>query len=283
MAKPARVFILTYCRQMKLFYGTGLVFKTLRVGFPNARVTVVDNVSIPEAAAAVESLAKETDCAFERLSGRGVQHHEFIEEKLKATADDGSAGGPLVFLDPDICFWESCEDFEFDGILAGKQEGAFYCEATRTFTMPRIHTSFMWIRDAAELREEIERIGADHFDFEPFRSVSMKIAGRWYRFDTGGGLYAAIAEKVSVFEEEHLNRYDHLYGGCHVDWILPIMHTRAQELLASTHACARDGDLAGLKGIWRVQDEVAQGSQIRQAVAGKEKQKPWRMEKASVG
>ncbi|MEO6447712.1 MAG: hypothetical protein ABIO42_00555, partial [Burkholderiaceae bacterium] len=40
--------ILTYCAHPALAYGTLLVFKTLRVGFPTARVEVYDNGSHPD-------------------------------------------------------------------------------------------------------------------------------------------------------------------------------------------------------------------------------------------
>ncbi len=65
------VFILTYCRNTELFYGTELIFKTLRVGFPNAKVTVVDNASIPEVRTEIELLAKENDCLFEQIPDPG--------------------------------------------------------------------------------------------------------------------------------------------------------------------------------------------------------------------
>jgi len=273
VSEKATVYILTYCREMELFYGTEMVFKSLRTGFPNARVTVVDNSSLPEAAVRIEALARQTDCAYECVSDR-VPHHEFIEERIRITANDSRVRGPVVFLDPDICFWKSCEDFDFDGILAGRLEGAFYTKATRTYTMPRIHTSFMWIPDVAELCREVAGIRAGHFDFVPLRSVSMKIAGQWYRFDTGGSLYAAMPGKMSSFTEEHLDCYDHLYGGCHVDWVFPITHSRAQELLARTHAHAKAGDFEALKGMWRIQDAVANGKSISQFLV-KEKEESW--------
>jgi len=281
MNKPATVFILTYCRHMEFFYGTELVFKTLRVGFPNARITVVDNASIPEAASEVAALAKQNDCAFEHLGGRGVAHHEFIEDRLMAAASDSSVEGPLVFIDPDICFWECCEDFCFGGLLAGRLVRAFYCAALQTLMMPRIHTSFMWIPDARRLWGEIEKIRSEHFDFQPFLSCSMKIAGQWCRFDTGGSLYAAIPDKVSCFTEEHLNRYDHIYSGSHLDWLYPVMHPQVRELFSRIHASARDGDLAALRGIWKLQEQVFRVRPSGQAISMDEGGL-WRKRKAHV-
>ncbi|MFC1452939.1 hypothetical protein ACFLSJ_06295 [Verrucomicrobiota bacterium] len=115
------VFILTFCRNMEQFYGSELVFKTLRVGFPNARIAVADNASIPEARAEIEALAGKTGCSFEKIQRPGVQHHEFIQSKLNTFADGHAAGESVVFLDPDIAFWHACEGFEFDGLAASNE------------------------------------------------------------------------------------------------------------------------------------------------------------------
>jgi hypothetical protein len=251
------VVILSYCRKMELCYGTALVFKTLRVGFPNARVTVVDNVSLPEAAAEIEKLARETECRFERVPAPGIQHHEFLEARLKEEAAANGAG-PLIFLDPDICFWRSCEDFDFDALLAGKVVRTHYVQAIRTTTLPRIHTSFMWIPDARRLWQEIVRIRSEHFDFHPFSPFSVQLAGQWFRFDTGASLYSVIHAQTAAFTEAHLDCFDHLYAGCHLDWVFPALGDGLRTLIMKSHEDARAGNLAALKGIWRSQARACQ-------------------------
>ena len=249
-------FILTFCRERELFYGTSLIFRTLRTAFPHATVVVIDNGSIPEVRPEIESLAQENDCMFAQIPAPGVAHHEFIEDVVRAMAADGRASGPVVFLDPDLCFWASCEDFEFAGLLAGKLIRPFVWRPERILDMPRIHTSFMWIPDAVRLWGTITEIRSEDSDFRPFMPYSVKIAGRWCRYDTGASLYAVLGHRVSPFTEEHLNRYDHIFCGCHVDWISPQADAGWRELLTTTHARARDGDLDGLRGIWKWQDKV---------------------------
>jgi len=252
----ANVFILTYCRNMELFYGTDLIFKTLRVGFPNANVVVVDNASIPEARTAVEVLAKENDCVFEQIPTPGIQHHEFIQNTLSAVADDSACEGPLVFLDPDVCLWESCEDFDFEGRIAGKLIIGFNDSITQAVMMPRLHSSFLWIPDARELQNTIRKIRTTHFDFEPFASFSFVLEGTWHRYDTGASLYAAIPDRVSYFDEQHLNRFDHLAAGSHIDLLYPHYNSTIREMMADIHKNAREGNLQALKGMWRHQKEV---------------------------
>ncbi|MEW6586393.1 MAG: hypothetical protein AB1442_12385 [Nitrospirota bacterium] len=250
------VFILTFCRNLDLFYGTELIFKTLRVGFPNARVTVVDNASLPEVRPEIALLARQNDCIFRQLENPGIQHHDFLQGTLRTAADDSKIDGPVVFLDPDICLWDSCEDFSFEGLVAGKAVGKFYCSVTHTITMPRLHTSFLWIPDAGNLQQEIWKIKAAYFDFEPFIPSSFRIDSTWYRFDTGASLYAAIPHTVSYFTEEHFRCYDHLFCGSHLDWIYSLYDKSSQKMMSEIHDNAKAGNLKALKGVWRYQHNV---------------------------
>lgn len=250
-----QVFILTFCRKTELFYGTDLIFRTLRVGFPNAHVTVVDNGSLPEMREEIQSLAIRSDCEFRQIPGRGVAHHDFLEQTIRDVATSASQPVTVVFLDPDICLWKSCEDFHFDGLIAGKAVSR-WCDNIKTVTMPRLHTSFLWIPDVVRLWEEIRRIRFHYFDFQPFLSFSFSMNGMWYRYDTGAGLVNAIPDKVSCFAEEHLERYDHIFGGSHLDWLLPALEDGHKELMVQIHRWAQDGNLQALKGIRHRQDEL---------------------------
>ncbi len=250
------VSILTFCRNLDLLYGTTLIFKTLRVDFPNAKITVVDNASLAEARTEIGLLAKRNDCVFEQLPEPGIQHHQFIQNTIRTMADEKTANGPLVFLDPDICFWDSCEDFDFDGLIAGRLVGNYHEISFQAFAMPRLHTSFLWIPDAERLLHEIRRIQVMHFDFQPFLPYSFRLDGTWYRYDTGASLYAAIPDGASCFTEEHLNRYDHIFCGSHLDWVYPKCDSKRQKIMAEIHSYAKEGNLQALKGIWRYQQKV---------------------------
>jgi hypothetical protein len=249
------VFILTFCRRPDLLYGSTLVFKTLRTGFPSARVTVVDNASCSEARREIESQARQCDCAFRQVTGRPMEHHEYIESTISRAARDETGSGPLVLLDPDICFWDSCEDFRFDGLIAGMLFGEFI-DGFETVIMPRLHTSFLWIPDPAALADEIRRIRVKRFDFQPFQSVSFRLHDRWYRYDTGASLCAVLGRKVSAFQDVHLDRYDHLFAGCHLDLLMPFLDERQRSMFVEIHARARAGDMRALRGIRRWQADV---------------------------
>lgn len=251
-----KVYILTFCRNLELFYGTELIFKTLRLGFPNAQITVVDNASLPEIRSEIKSLAQKTDCQFRQIDQPGIRHHEFIQSTIHEIAKNETEEDPLVFLDPDICFWNSCEDFKFSGLIAGKGMGKFYDYITHTITMPRLHSSFLWISNANKLQQEIWRLKARHFDFEPFQPFSFHMESKWYRYDTGATLYATIADKAEVFEEIHLRCYDHIFCGSHLNWLYSQYDTQCQEMMNKVHTLAKEGNLTALKGIRKLQDDV---------------------------
>lgn len=270
------VTILTYCRNPELFYGTELVFKSLRTGFPNARITVLDNASLPETRGDIESLAGKNDCRFEQIPDPGIPHHVYIEKTVSEAAKAKDPSEPLVILDPDLCFWKSCEWFEFDGLIAGKYSERFDdVTITRTITLPRLHTSFLWVPNPGKLMAEIRKFRYLRFDFEPFQPCSFLLDGTWYRFDTGANLYAAISGKSSCFDERHLDCYDHLYCGCHIDLFgsffpappaakdgsvfpgetgpsIPLYWRRMTEF----HSRAKSGEWESLRGIWKLQGEA---------------------------
>lgn len=250
------VFILTYCRNPDLLYGSLLVFRTLRAGFPNARVQVVDNASLPEARAEIARLAKETGCAFRSLAEPGIAHGRFIESTIAEVANGPDPGRRAVFVDPDVCLWRNCEELQFGGLVAGLLVEAYNDEVMQCVTMPRLHTSFLWINEPAKLMQEITALRRIHIDFQPFLPYSAKLGDMWLRYDTGASLYAALAGQCVAFDPSHMDYYDHIYAGSHFDYWQGKHVDELQRMMEDAHAAAKAGDLAALKGLWRRQAEV---------------------------
>lgn len=256
MERDLHVHILTYCKDLSLSYGTELIFKTIRTGFPNAKIIVTDNASIPAEKERIISLAKKNDCIFKEINGHSIEHYDFIQRTIRDYADDTSLTASLIFLDPDVCLWDSCENFYFDGLLAGRLVGGFHDSLTQSLDMLRLHSSFLWIPDAGALQHEIRKMGARHFDFEPFRPFSFRLKDVWYRYDTGASLYMALPDKMSHFTEEHLLHYDHIFNGTHFNDIKSLFSDEVRQLRSEVHSLARKGNLAALKGIHKHIDET---------------------------
>lgn len=235
------VTILTYCAHPALAYGTMLVFKTLRTGFPTARIEIYDNGSHPEVREQIMMACAEVDADFTAMEPRHwVEHYRWL---LLEREHDGS---PLVVLDPDVALWENVEGWDFgDALMAGRlmreaQEGPITSH-------PRLHPSMLWIPDVQRLRARL-----DPGDIAP---QLMAEGGRVHFWDTLAVAYQRNAAECAAFEAEHLDCYDHLFFGAH----LPLIDALAGESLDAIragHRAVAAGDLAAFRGAWRAQEEA---------------------------
>jgi hypothetical protein len=241
-----KVFLLTYCKNSALAWSSTLTLDTLRIGFPDAEVFVVDNNSIPEVRPLIREKALGARCHYRELDTE-IFHHDFIADTLRAN------DGCVIFLDPDLCFWESCEGWEIADLFGGRHLPAFYDEFSKTVTMERLHTSFLWIPDAAKLRERLEDMRSRFFEFEPIRPFMFKHDKQWYRYDTTANLYAAFKSDTYSFRAGELSCYDHLFCGTHLNEILPRMDRKSAGELERFHDTAKR-DIRQIKGTWRLQD-----------------------------
>jgi hypothetical protein len=238
------VFIVTWCRSAALLYGSTLTFKTLRVGFPDAEVTVIENGSEPELRAPIVEAARAAGC--EVLQLEESQHHWALMEGLVLGEDR-----PVVMLDPDLAFWERVSDWEFgDALMAGRFLPEFADPFSDTFTLSRLHTSHLWFPRPAELKARIAAITAQRFESGSLFQPRMAPPG-WWRWDTAAALFHALGEDAARFSEAQLDAYDHLFCGSHLDIVLPKMGPWGG-LMQGSHLMAQS-DLPSIKGIWRQQ------------------------------
>jgi hypothetical protein len=250
---PGRtIFIITWCRDLRQLYGSEMVFRTLRTGFPDDVVEVIDNDSLPTARRRLARLARRHGCRFRRI--RATPHHDLLAGLI------ADREGELVFVDPDVVFWKRCDDLVFDALLAGRRLPAFH---DLTFTgrpsqaMPRLHTSFLWVPDAARLRTRIEQLMEEHPDFDPFRPYAFRQGESWIRFDSGASLYASLDPgETHAFTDAELDRFDHLFCGSHYPVIREYLSAAARELGDRLHTAVASGDLSALRGAWRDQEAV---------------------------
>lgn len=234
--------IISYCRVMDLLYGSLLVFDSIRTGFPNVRVTVIDNGSIPEARGPIAAAARACDAGFVQVE-RPRYHSALLEEVLHREQ------GSLVICDPDIVFWQSMEPIEIGGLIAGRLIPKFADPYSKTITMPRLHTSLLMIPSAPRLQQRISDIRQTWWDFRPWLPYTVKMDD-WYRWDTGAALLSALDEsEIHVFGDKELNSYDHLFCGSHLDWVTQRFPEPFCSRFVQAHEAART-DVGRLRGLW---------------------------------
>jgi hypothetical protein len=249
-----QVRIITYCPDASALYGNLLIFRSLRVGFPTARILVADNGSSPWARLRISEAVQR--CGAEMCVHGPMSHPDLIARVLSELPD----GEPAALIDPDICFWQNVENWQFpeETLVAGRFIPTFQCEVTQSVTHARLHTSFLWMQDQRRLRLALPA-GTTLSEAYTWRDSETMIGPVKYRWDTGARLYAALEpEAVRAFDETHLNCYDHLFCGTHAASVLPRIHEDFRQEFQELHdAARRDGEQSlptSLRGAWRIQD-----------------------------
>lgn len=249
------VYTLTWCKRSELLYGTTLVFKTLRDGFPNAPLRVFDAASAPECRDEIRTCANACHAQFSQLERR-VELGDFVEWAL-----GNQRTGAAVFVDTDICFWQCIEDWEFDALAAGRFIPRHHCEFERCPSEPRLHTSLLWVPDVAAMNAAIVNVRRSHRYFRPFANIVVRFGDQWRYFDAGACLYSVYPEQMRHFDETQLDAYDHLFAGTYADSVLTRLSPETASIYAAIHRTAQL-DYRQLKGCWRQQEEYFQSGRI---------------------
>jgi len=250
--RPPVVTILTYCAHPALAYGTLLVFKSLRVGFPTAHIEVFDNASHPDVRARIEAAAGNAGATFHSMTPR---HYADYYRWLLAEQTDFDS---LVIVDPDVVFWSSMEGWQFDGaLLAGRLMPSLVSKVSHC--LPRLHPSLLWVPDVAKLREEMDRKAQGDFARESFFAQRAQyIEGRPFIWDTLAGLYQAFPDRCHAFNAAELDCYDHLFYGTHFP-IIAAGYNGGFNVIREGHQAAATGNIEALRGIWRRQQAYFEG------------------------
>lgn len=251
-----KVHILATCNNDALLPYTTLVFKTLRVGFPTAKIIVHKNgLESLTARTEVAQAAFQADC--EVLECKRRKHHEWIESLLETETE------PFWICDTDIIFYESVEkEWLFSDPIAGYRIPEFHDEFTQAITRSRLHTSLLYI-DPAKLKKAVENFNSvgPKTEFNPrinlVHPIVLPLNGRHYFYDTCSLLYHAVGG--TAFPEELKEKYFHFHFGTLSDIVLPRLKERTDEV---RDLILNRPDLG--RGMWRHQDEYFAS---RQAIA----------------
>jgi hypothetical protein len=269
------VCIITHCPDTTYIYGTLLTVHTVRVGFPTARVFVLDNGSLPEAQSHIRQAAEQAEARVIQLTplfSPPLPHWDvlrgLIQDEPPLIPQLNHRRGPLVILDADLLFWQTCESWQFEGLLAGRLIPSRMVVSWPTYPtptnetallLPRLHTSFWWIPDRRKLRQRILEIHNTHHTWNPFTPWMVPHpsgVSLWYIGDTASNLYGAIQKDCVPFTTAQLGCYDHLFAGSTPAIIaqLSAHPFPGYEWFPRVHAAAQQGDWSSIRGVWREQE-----------------------------
>lgn len=207
------VHILATCNKPALIDAAILVFRTIRTGFPSAKVTVWLNGD-PCESGRITDMAMKANCDVER--SEPTIHHEWIKHLLNANDE------PFWICDTDVIFNSSIEAWKMQGHLSGNLIPEFYCKWSRCVTSPRLHTSLLWF-NVPELKTRLEAFESSIREsrFTPLIDLASPVVLPPNRFhDTCSLLYQAVGG--TPFTDSQLAAYDHLNGATWVDELEPV-------------------------------------------------------------
>ena len=223
MEKPITVKILVAVNDIAQFDACTLCCETLRVGWPTAHIYVYVNGGAHYGDIA-DKLQRFNVLPVDLFSTKPIHHPDWIRQQVLQKSP-----GPLVIADPDIVYWKSCEDWEFNSetLLAGHANPRMWNDFARCVSVPRIHTHMMVFPDTKRLRNEIilayppayEPFG-EFCSFDPFKGRVMFEEGHPVFWDNCANLYSMLgAGRVKHFTTEHTQCYDHLNSASYYEFI----------------------------------------------------------------
>ena len=232
-----KIFVLLYCHSYENLPGNLLFFESVRIGFPDAEIHVVDNDCAHVYREQFESKTEKINGIFSTFK-REVLHSNFIESLVKEESED------FYIIDPDTVWFRRMPE-NYDAPIAGRLIPAFFDSYTGCNTFSRLHTSCLFL-SPARIRNQIAML--NKFAFNGFHDDMIKQDGSWFRYDTCGKLFHALREKAHIFNDQENSAFAHLFCGTHLS-LIKQYYPQLAEIHKSVYAGERD-----LQWLYREQD-----------------------------
>ena len=193
-----------------------LVFRTLRVGFPDNPVVVYGNGLEWFEDKEVEACAKAAGATYQHWARR-TSHDAWLEALIMDRPD------PFWICDTDVVFFDQAgRDWEPHAAFAGEMEQEFFEEWTDTIHMERLHTCVMWIDPVAvrmAMRAWMSRIPLPWGATAQMNLVRQMFVpsgrGRTMFYDTCAGLWHAGIG--APFGAQRCEAWEHLHCATYAD------------------------------------------------------------------
>jgi hypothetical protein len=228
------------------FQNCTLVLGSLSVGFPNDDITVYVNANSEKFLSEIEFRAGDHRVV---LLPHTYHHAEWIREMVWKT------DGELVIVDGDVTLWQEWK-WKFKTLLAGHLVPLMWNEFAQCISYPRLHTSFLQIRDCNELLDTIDKLYPMAVTSPKYAPLdvwmpSVKFAnGKPLFWDSCSVLYNALGG--TPFTEEQLECYDHLNSASFLG-IMEKNMVNGKDFRQVHETVSRTPEL--LKGRWRETNE----------------------------
>jgi len=243
-----KVFTLVTIPRPELYHNCTLFLETIRTGFPGSEIHVYGNKLTVEQNRELSKACCNLSISYEALSFK--EHHARWIEKVVLQNT-----GRIAIIDPDTIWWENCETIKVPEpfLWAGHYIPAMWNEWAKCRSIARLHAEFVLIPDMVRLYDAIVSLnevqyeeGGEYCQWEPFFPRVSFVGTMKVFHDTLSQLYSALPGWA--FDEDVLNRYDHLNSAAFFD----VMCQRVARVdgFKEIHRLAQDNPKA-LKGLWK--------------------------------
>jgi hypothetical protein len=240
------IHILVTCRKPELLPAATLVFKTIRVGFPEAPVILDHN---PVAKDCLDSIRIVADDIGATLRPRYIDHDEWIVSLIELNE------GPFWICDTDVVFWREFKHGTDGSAIAGVRTPSFYEPWMRTQYRERLHTCLMRV-DPVVFRSQAARYRL-MFPAEPFPARVDFIRQQWQPERNNGKVTHHFYDTLAMawhafggqeFSPEQIGSFDHLNCATYADLIAPALDFDIQEAHAAIY-----NNIENARGLWAKQ------------------------------
>lgn len=211
------VNILATCTNPELLEATLLVFKTIRNGFPTAKINVFGNGLSETLRTEVAAAAINVGATWTTLVEYQT-HDEWISWLMQIEHE------PFWICDTDMVFFDTVEDWpRHEWFLAGRKENEFLEEWTKSVHVERLHSCLLYLNPTKlwpMMRQWCKFASPNGFPTRPQTEfIKQQFIPRGNRpmlfYDCCAGLYQAFGGYE--FTQDQNDCFEHLHCGTYSD------------------------------------------------------------------
>lgn len=219
MTEP--VHMLVSCPEPKYFPAATLVFRTLRTGFPDARVRAWVRMADEGLYKVVSALAAKLDVEVRCCTNETI-HDRWVRDLIQGYQE------PFWICDTDVIFWTKVPAAPSGHALAGVRVPSFWEPFTRTQYRERLHTCLMRIDPS--MFWNLAQLFFGRFPKMPFIPHTELICQQWQPERNGAGVTFHFYDTLAMawhafggqdFTQAHIDSFSHLNCATYAHMVAP--------------------------------------------------------------
>jgi hypothetical protein len=244
VSDESTVFIITQARTPFDAVPNNLALDSIRTGYPDARVVVVDASSCKPVRDSLEAESGWLDYDFV-----GTDAGDYSEALRLILKGHERTAAPISIVAATMRFWERCDRWSIDGLIAGRRIPAHLNESGDA-VLSHLHYSHLIVPRPDKLNRAIRRFEVEAPDIDLFAPRTFFTGGRWERHEVAGFLTEALEDDAQSFSDEQLDAFDNLAYGYDIKEIPDKLSASDKRELIDRYWRVR-ADPTELQGAWR--------------------------------